>query len=218
LALAWFWEDGRRRVGEAFVSALTPTEFTLQYLFRSWYFHSEGHCEATIKLILRPTKVYPDRKCFQCPQCHDPCCKLYFVTRFACLRCQALPYRSQLVDKQTRQRERLVELVRMGIHKGRPRGMHNKTYSRLFEEFHALHERDTPRRAAREHSHAVTSSRVFAWSPSEQFKFLPFRFRDESIRPEDDDRLTSVPDDIAFEELPRNLQRILQEASAQKPL
>lgn len=78
------------------------------------------------------------RAWFTCPSCHLQVSKLYCVAHnWKCGACSNLVYTSQRMPRRTRDLTR-YEKLRALVGKGRPQGMHQRTYDRHLEALNEL--------------------------------------------------------------------------------
>lgn len=135
-----FVDETGRRCGEAFVTNADNSSVTLGFAVCGPYLRWQvGSCQ--LSLAKRPTAVHSAREFVLCPACSKPVRILYLVEGWRCRKCHGLHYLSQLRHPATKWRERLAALDDMGIRRGRPHGMHQRTYQRYVAERDRLAQR-----------------------------------------------------------------------------
>lgn len=74
---------------------------------------------------------------FKCPKCKRSCKFIVYTWRWQCGPCSGLPYRSQRVGKEVAGWERR-DALESEVGKGRPKGMHHRTYGKRVRELRHL--------------------------------------------------------------------------------
>lgn len=153
-----FYNDRGLHLGILFVGESTASSITLEFSVGYKYFpHAFGRAILPIEPV--QNRVNPNHLVMRCPGCGSRKSALSFKGLWRCSGCHGLLYRSQLVDKHTRKRERLGILKKqVGRHK--PHGMHRTTYHRLVTELRKLTGelgRTLPAYPSEDHSHRIRS-------------------------------------------------------------
>jgi hypothetical protein len=149
---------GRRTIGQTFIAEIQDDSVILNYLFADKQFISEEN-RSVIKTREIKSKIAAFRRLFVCPLCDQSKQALYYKDTWACATCLRLHYRSQLIDKEVKLWEELDEL-RTQLRRGRPTGMHHKTFIKLKLRLSALEYRFEGRErkeAGSSHNVIVTS-------------------------------------------------------------
>lgn len=121
-----------------------PTCITLIY---AWSPPSAPQVSKRLDVPLESTPCHfgGSRPWFRCPSCDRRCAIVYGVTRdggFACRLCMDLAYASEAEDPQDRLRRKIWKLEDrldsqgmhwLAPHRGRPVGMHWRTYDRIYD-------------------------------------------------------------------------------------
>jgi ribosomal protein L37AE/L43A len=137
-----------------------------------------GEGEATLDKKFTKNMVHMDRVTISCPLCTSDKYSLYFSGSWACARCHQLMFRSQLADPRALLWER-HDRLEAKVKAGRPKGMHNRTYQQLLDEFSAIRQQLAGKArswAADDHCVEVES----VWTPVSAIKEL--WLRDHQIR------------------------------------
>jgi hypothetical protein len=102
--------------------------------------------EQIVPLTSTPCNYGNERHWFHCPRCHYRCAILYMGgSHFLCRKCYKLPYNSQMqsdLDRMAAQLnglgERIFEHNEYGEGWLKKKGMHQKTFERLFSRYENL--------------------------------------------------------------------------------
>jgi hypothetical protein len=165
------FELQRKIVGQLFIPIVNENSIVVNYLFYTPNIKSDTD-EVTLPINTVRTGFQAFRALAECPICFEFYCSLYFKDRWACGGCLGLHYRRQLIDKDVARWEKRDALHKQLQH-GRPKGMHNATYSKLKEELsHCEGLLDGKRRKYASDAHDliicarwVPATEVDLWSP-----------------------------------------------------
>ena len=114
----------------------TISYFDFSYNYRGKPYSYKLHITTT------PCHYGGVRYWWQCPKCDKRVGVLYCAGLYVCRHCLGLSYYSQLQHTYQRPDNRIESIrKRLNWHENpyqRPKGMHHKTYERLFNEYHDI--------------------------------------------------------------------------------
>lgn len=133
-SFSWSWTRGDEPSGSIGVHVYGPTVLALQYNITG----NDGHkrdASQTIRITHTPCHYGKERPWFVCPVCQRGAGLLYMrAGRFACRHCQRVAYASQSCDALDRMWRKQAKIeARLGEHWQRPKGMRQRTYTRLVD-------------------------------------------------------------------------------------
>lgn len=141
------WAPRGKCVRKARIEAEDDVIF-LRYTYQGRHDPQPREHVHSVSLDWTPCNFGGKRPWFRCPrqECNRRVSSLYGGAEFACRYCHRLAYESQrenVSDRQARRADRIRKRLRwevgiMNPERGRPRGMHWKTYERLMAEYHSL--------------------------------------------------------------------------------
>jgi len=140
----WNWNCGGEPSGSITLHS-NGWQLTVSYKRKPWYEDEWEDVQQTIQLVTTPCHFGGERKWFKCPYCKKRVGVLALGNdMFACRKCYKVPYGSQSESRQDRitraQRklaDRIFEDEDLQIKK---KGMHQKTFDRLFDKYCTLDE------------------------------------------------------------------------------
>ena len=133
------FEARKRMIGQAFIVDVHQNSILLNYVFTEEY-SNYGESQIELTTINSSTIMDRNRRVFECPRCESKRWSLYYKNVWLCRDCLNLNYRSELVDKEVKLWEERDSL-RQQLSRGRPKGMHNRTYMELRQRLFALDNR-----------------------------------------------------------------------------
>jgi hypothetical protein len=135
---ACFWRDetGARAGNTAFTTV--PKGVTILHSIEPGTHLVPGRHKTLLLMRSLPSGVGGKRAWFVCPACKDSVSKLYYRGEaWKCHSCSNLVYASQRMRKRSRLTKK-QEWLSNFVGRGRPKGMHQKTYERHVRELHDL--------------------------------------------------------------------------------
>lgn len=130
-----FMDNEGRIVGIAVVTGFEDPYLTVQITVAA----AGARCERAVLFEVQhaPNAFDQSRYVVFCPKCRGRKYQIVYAGEWACADCHGLLYRRQIVDKRILQWERLSELEEL-LRRGRPHGMHHRTYRQLESEMNGL--------------------------------------------------------------------------------
>ena len=129
---------GRRRVGHAECDVTGDHQFLIKYqIIPDMPGMSHERSAAAFEFVTPANSAVRHKRYFLCPACSKQRHSLFFAGHWACAECHRLLRRSQVIPKNAAARERWEGLKKL-VGRGRPPGMHSRTYARLREELKVL--------------------------------------------------------------------------------
>ncbi|CAM3948434.1 hypothetical protein PSAR109036_01030 [Psychrobacter arenosus] len=126
------YRDDLRRISKA---GQTPT-FNLNYT------HKGKHYQYDVAVTTTPCNYGNCRYWWSCPNCHKRVGVLYKAGLYVCRHCLGLNYHSQHQHTYQRPDNRMERIRnRLDWHNNpysKPKGMHRKTFKKLFMEYHEI--------------------------------------------------------------------------------
>ncbi len=137
--ICWFVDQRGMTHGLARLKDITDRHITIEYEITLPYLPAR-HGSIRLDRVYAPGDGAMHRLMTNCPRCAKPKIVLVYAETWACSHCHRLPYRSQTMDYHTRSFERREEL-RMIVKRGRPKGMHNKSFLKVRAELKEISKR-----------------------------------------------------------------------------
>lgn len=134
-----FWDERGCVVGQCALPDLEDERVLLAYELCGQY-RGTSRGEEWLPVVHAPNPLDPGRHYFLCPGCGRRSAVVAFKAGWKCPRCHQLRYRRQLISKEVAAAEAYL-VLRAEIGRGRPAGMHNKTFWEKSQQMAQLEKR-----------------------------------------------------------------------------